>query len=139
MLHISVSRSARMAFLAAPVLLAGAASGARPVAAQSGVIARTDAEIAKAMQSPYLKMVRNISPSELVPGTPVVEGDGGVIGTVEGRDGATVVLVDDRYRYRVPVTEIYAYTSGDGDHFASRVARKDMARAKLEAGERRGG
>ncbi|MED5543845.1 MAG: hypothetical protein VYD90_01190 [Pseudomonadota bacterium] len=139
MRHLPVSRSLRMAFLAMPILFAGGVSTALPVAAQSGVIARTDAEIAKAMQSPYLKMVRNISPSELVPGTPIVEGDGAVIGTVEGRDGATVVLVDDRYRYRVPVTEIYAYTSGDVDHFASRVPRKDMARAKLETGERRGG
>ncbi len=134
MLRLPRVRLGRMSFVAVPALATAAACGSVPAAAQSGVIAHTDAEIAKAKASPYLKMVRNIAPSELVPGTPVVQGDGTLIGTVEGRDGATVILVDDDIRYRVPVGQIYAYSSGAEDHFASRLPK-----SKLERDTRLGG
>ncbi|MCJ2182086.1 hypothetical protein MTR62_05125 [Novosphingobium sp. 1949] len=117
--------------------LAATASGA--LHAQSGVIARTPEEIAKAKQSPYLEMVRNISPRELTPGTPIVEASGAPIGTVEKVVGNTIVLTDGRREYRVPIEQLYAYSKGDVDHFASRIPKKKLKPEKGSEKSRRAG
>lgn len=106
--------------------LGGTAVAVMPAAAQSGVIAQTDAEIAKAMASPDLKMVRNVSHQELSAGIPIVEGSGKTIGLVEKVAGNTIIVSDGKKTYRIPIEQIYAYTDGETDRFASRMTKKQL-------------
>ena len=99
-----------------------------PVSAQSGVVAKTDAQVAAAMADPRVQMVRNISYRELKPGTPIVEGSGQLIGTVERVAGNTIIISDGTQAYRVPIEQLYAYTNTAGDHFASRLPRAQLER-----------
>lgn len=104
-----------------------------PAHAQSGVIAQTDAEVAKAMADPDVKMVRNVSHQELREGVAIVEGSGQTIGTVTKVAGNTIVISDGTETWRVPIEQIYAYSDGEADHFASRLSREQLS------AERKGG
>ncbi|MBT0667883.1 PRC-barrel domain-containing protein [Novosphingobium profundi] len=130
-------RNARNGLALAPALFAAltVAATASPALAQDGRIARTDVEVAKAMANPHVQMVRNISHRELTPGTPIVESDGTLIGTVEKVVGATITVGDGNDLYEIPIEQLYAYSNGGGeDHFASRLPK-----ARLEPVTRLGG
>ncbi len=73
--------------------------------------------------------VRNVSRAELVYGLPLVDDDGIAIGTVERVAGNEVVVSDGRVEYRVPFTQVYAFSKNGADHYASRTPK---ARLKPE-------
>ncbi|WP_067734309.1 hypothetical protein [Novosphingobium naphthalenivorans] len=79
-----------------------------------------------AMANPDVVTVRNISHVELSAGLPVVDDRGAPIGTVKKVAGNTVILTDGRADYRVPVVQLYAYTQGGADHFASRLPKSAL-------------
>ena len=81
-----------------------------------------------AMADPDAVTVRNISHVELSAGVPIVDGKGRAIGTVKKVAGNTIVVTDGRADYRVPVTDLYAYSRGGADHFASRLPKSALHR-----------
>jgi len=105
-------------------------------------VARTDAEIAAAMADPDVVMVRNLSPRELIPGTPVHDGEGTLIGNVSRTAGNTVIVSDAGVEYRVPITQLYAWMQGGGERIASRLPKDSLtaqARADEDTREELGG
>lgn len=105
------------------IVLGAALGAAAPAVAQdNGTTAVT--------ASPGVVMVRNISRLELSAGVPIVDGSGNAIGTVKKVAGNTIIVTDGAADYRVPITELYAYSDGGADHFASRLPK-----AALQAGE----
>ena len=72
---------------------------------------------------PDVVTVRNITRVELTPGLPIVDDSGTLIGTVERRAGNTIVISDGKTRYKVPITQLYAFRRGAADQFASRLPK----------------
>ncbi len=113
--------------LVLPLAAPAAAKAAPP---QSDRVARTEAEVAKAMANPHVQFVRNISRRELDIGTPIVEESGKPIGTIDEIVEATVFVADGTKRYAIPLGQIYAYSNGGEDnHFASRLPKSKLKRA----------
>ena len=79
-----------------------------------------------ALDNPDVVTVRNISHVELSAGLPVVDDEGAPIGTVRKVAGNTVILTDGHADYRVPVTQLYAYTQYGAEHFASRLPKSAL-------------
>ncbi|MGE4304756.1 MAG: hypothetical protein AB7E24_12090 [Novosphingobium sp.] len=90
-----------------------------PAAAQRTAAPAT----ASAMAHPDVVTVRNITRVELTPGLPIVDDSGILIGTVERRAGNTIVISDGKTRYKVPITQLYAFRRGAADQFASRLPK----------------
>lgn len=102
----------------------GAALGAAaPAMAQ-------DSATAPASASPKVVTVRNISRMELSPGVAIVDGSGNTIGTVKTVAGNTIVITDGSADYSLPITELYAYSDGAADRFASRVPKAALQPAQ---------
>lgn len=102
------------------IMLLGAALGvAAPVAAQDSA--------SGAMANPDVVTVRNISRVELSPGVTIVDGGGNPIGTVKKVAGNTIIITDGSADYRVPITQLYAYSDGAADRFASRLPKSALA------------
>lgn len=100
-------------------------------------MARTDAEVAAAMADPDVVMVRNLSARELIPGTPVHDGAGTLIGTVSRTAGNTVIVSDEAMDYSVPIAQLYAWMQGGGERIASRLPKASLtAQARVEEGAR---
>ena len=98
----------------------GAALGsAAPAVAQDGTTA-------SAAASEKIVTVRNISRMELSPGVTIVDGSGNPIGTVKAIAGNAIVVTDGSADYRLPITELYAYSDGAADRFASRLPKADL-------------
>lgn len=76
-----------------------------------------------AVESPKVVTVRNISRMELSPGVVIVDSSGNPIGTVKTVSGNTIVITDGNADYRLPITELYAYSDGAADRFASRLPK----------------
>ncbi|MFT4057791.1 MAG: hypothetical protein QM681_25045 [Novosphingobium sp.] len=70
--------------------------------------------------------VRNVSRAELVHGLPLVDDDGIAIGTVERLAGNEVVVSDGTAEYRVPFTQVYAFSKDGADHYASRTPKSRL-------------
>ncbi|MCJ2179334.1 hypothetical protein [Novosphingobium album (ex Hu et al. 2023)] len=86
----------------------------------------TDPATPSALANPDVVTVRNISHVELSAGLPIVDERGVLIGTIRKVAGNSVILTDGRAEYRVPVTQLYAYTQDGADHFASRLPRSAL-------------
>ncbi|HUD30838.1 MAG TPA: hypothetical protein VMQ93_18380 [Novosphingobium sp.] len=119
------------------ILAALAASGvAQPVLAQEQTGAQVAAgtpAAARAMADPDVITVRNVTRVELVPGLPIVEDGGATIGTVARLAGNDVILTtgEGGKEYRLPITQVFAYTQDGVDRFASRTPRSSL---KAETG-----
>jgi hypothetical protein len=98
-----------------------AVGGAQPALAQDTQVAAGTPAAAKAMANPDVMTVRNVTRTELVAGLPILEDGGATIGTVERLAGNDVILADGTAQYRVPITDIFAYTQDGVDRFASRI------------------
>lgn len=70
--------------------------------------------------------VRNVSRAELVYGLPLVDDDGIAIGTVERLAGNEVIVSDGTAEYRVPFTQVYAFSKDGADHYASRTPKSRL-------------
>ncbi|EJL21185.1 hypothetical protein [Novosphingobium sp. AP12] len=85
---------------------------------------------AKAMADPDVITVRNVTRTELVPGLPILEDGGATIGTVARLAGNDVILVSGEGKraaeYRLPITQLFAYTQDGVDRFASRTPRSAL-------------
>ena len=121
----TVARPARFPVLTC--LAVGIAFAVGTSAMAQEPIAHDDARVAAAMADPDVVRVRNLSPRELIPGTPVHDGDGTLIGTVTRTAGNTIIVSDDAMDYRVPVTQLYAWIQGAGERIASRVPKGSLA------------
>ena len=76
-----------------------------------------------AAESTKVVTVRNISRMELSPGAVIVDSSGNPIGTVKTISGNAIVITDGNADYRLTITEIYAYSDGAADRFASRLPK----------------
>jgi hypothetical protein len=107
-------------------------------AEQAPVMAGTPAG-AKALANPYVMTVRNVTRPELTPGLAILEEGGATIGTVSHLAGNDVVVTDGKRDYRVPITQIYAYSQDGVDRFASRMTKlalKKHSRKAVASGAR---
>lgn len=112
---------------------AAAIGAALPVAAQQVPVQDGTAAAAKAMANPDVITVRNVTRGELVAGLPIVEDSGATIGTVTRLAGEDVILSDGTAQYRVPVTQVFAYTQDGVDRFASRTPRAALVAEPVDA------
>jgi hypothetical protein len=113
------------------VLAAAAIGAAQPAAAQT--IAEQPAPVAegspaatKALADPDVITVRNVTRSELVAGLAILEDGGATIGTVARLAGNDVIIADGNAEYRVPMTQIYAYSQEGVDRYASRTPKAGL-------------
>ena len=111
------------------ILILGAVAtfGVAPLAAaQDTQVAADTPAAAKAMADPDVITVRNVTRTELVPGLAVLEDGGATIGTVARLAGNDVILAAGKVEYRLPITQVFAYTQDGVDRFASRTPRSAL-------------
>ncbi|MFC0206170.1 hypothetical protein [Novosphingobium soli] len=70
--------------------------------------------------------VRNVTRPELVYGIAIVDDDGKPVGTVERLAGNDVIVGDGTSEYRIPFTQIYAFSKDGADHYASRLPKAKL-------------
>lgn len=115
------------------ITAAAAIGAAQPVFAQQVPVQAGTAAAAKAMADPDVITVRNVTRVELIAGLPIVENDGATIGTVTRLAGEEVILSDGKAQYRVPVTQVFAYTQDGVDRFASRTPKASLMAEPIDA------
>lgn len=115
------------------ITAAAAIGAAQPVFAQQVPVQAGTAAAAKAMADPDVITVRNVTRVELIAGLPIVENDGATIGTVTRLAGEEVILSDGKAQYRVPVTQVFAYTQDGVDRFASRTPKASLVAEPIDA------
>jgi hypothetical protein len=113
------------------VLAAAAIGAAQPaiaqtVAEQPAPVPAGTAAAAKALADPDVITVRNVTRSELVAGLVILEDGGATIGTVARLAGNDVIIADGNAEYRVPMTQIYAYSQEGVDRYASRTPKAGL-------------
>lgn len=111
------------------ILILGAVAtfGVAPLAAaQDTQVAADTPAAAKAMADPDVITVRNVTRTELVPGLAVLEDGGATVGTVARLAGNDVILAAGKVEYRLPITQVFAYTQDGVDRFASRTPRSAL-------------
>jgi hypothetical protein len=110
------------------ILLTAAAVGmAAPALAQQPVRADTKAG-ERALLDENVVTVRNVTRAELVYGLPIMDDEGIAIGNVERVAGNDVIVSDGTAEYRVPFTQIYAFSKDGADHYASRTPKQKLHR-----------
>ncbi|MFC3213708.1 hypothetical protein [Novosphingobium panipatense] len=110
------------------ILLTAAAIGmAAPALAQQPVRADTKAG-ERALLDENVVTVRNVTRAELVYGLPIMDDEGIAIGNVERVAGNDVIVSDGTAEYRVPFTQIYAFSKDGADHYASRTPKQKLHR-----------
>ncbi len=72
--------------------------------------------------------VRNVSRAEIVNGLPLLDDDGRSVGTVQRLAGNDVIVSDGRAEYRVPFTQLYAFSKDGADRYATRTPKRKMKR-----------
>ncbi|MEE4455007.1 hypothetical protein [Novosphingobium resinovorum] len=122
MLLLTASAFCALSFIAAPAI-AGAPA---PVDAESKAGKR-------ALLDEKVVTVRNVSRAELVNGLPLVDDDGVAIGTVQRLAGNEVIVSDGTAEYRVPFTQVYAFSKDGADHYASRTPKKRLTPEPIAA------
>lgn len=109
------------------LLTAAAVSLAAPALAQQPVRADTKAG-ERALLDENVVTVRNVTRAELVHGLPIIDDDGEPIGNVERLAGNDVIVSDGTAEFRVPFTQIYAFSKDGADRYASRTPKKKLSR-----------
>ncbi|GLK43728.1 MULTISPECIES: hypothetical protein [Novosphingobium] len=100
---------------------------ASPALAQTPAPVSADSKAGKrALLDENAVTVRNVSREELVHGLPLVDDDGFAIGTVERLAGNEVIVSDGTAEYRVPFTQVYAFSKDGGDHYAIRTPKSRL-------------
>lgn len=103
-----------------------ALGAALPAGAQETPVAAGTPAAARAMADPDVITVRNVTRTELVAGLPILEDGGATIGTVVRLAGNDVILASDDAEYRLPITQVFAYTQDGVDRFASRTPKSAL-------------
>lgn len=108
-----------IALAGAPAMALAKAPAEQPVSADSkaGKHALLDENVVT---------VRNVSRAEIVHGLPIVDDDGAPVGDVERLAGNEVIVSDGSFEYRIPFTQVYAFSKDGADRYASRLPKKRL-------------
>ncbi|WP_146037302.1 hypothetical protein [Novosphingobium guangzhouense] len=109
------------------IFLTSLALAASPALAQTPKPVAADSNAGKkALLSDDVVTVRNLSRAEVVFGLPLVDDDGMAIGTVQRLAGNDVIVSDGTAQYRLPFTQLYAFSKDGADRFASRIPKAKL-------------